>query len=135
VFELPLWPYVGLFVAVFALSVIIVTRNRKTAKKWLWRGLPKSNTVRLLVVMAVTVLGADYISSLTAHVQTSLGVVLAGGFDHRNLRARIASLASNFTFSIDAEGKLRGKNDVLYGGGAKRYLLEADRIFREYMQV
>lgn len=64
VFELPLWPYVGLFVAVFALSVIIVTRNRKTAKKWLWRGLPKSNTVRLLVVMAVTVLGADYISSL-----------------------------------------------------------------------
>jgi hypothetical protein len=73
--------------------------------------------------------------ALTAHVQTSLGVVLAGGFDHRNLRARIASLASNFTFSIDAEGKLRGKNDVLYGGGAKRYLLEADRIFREYMQV
>ncbi|TSC69336.1 MAG: Uncharacterized protein G01um101456_241 [Parcubacteria group bacterium Gr01-1014_56] len=62
---------------------------------------------------------------------TYMGFGIAGGLHAGNLD-RLAPLLEDFSFSIDAEGKLRNVEDNLDVEAAKAYLKSADEKFRQY---
>lgn len=60
-----------------------------------------------------------------------VGAGIAGGLHAENVSDMLTALLQRFEFSIDAEGKLRNKDDHLDMVLASDYLRKADRLFRE----
>jgi hypothetical protein len=64
----------------------------------------------------------------------SMGLGIAGGLHAHNL-GRLQKLVSEHELSIDAEGKLRDKDDNLSVAAARAYVAIADALFRQNKKV
>ena len=65
---------------------------------------------------------------------SSIGLGIAGGLHAGNLDC-LRKLMPEFEFSIDAEGKLRDKEDHLDIAAAQAYLKAADALYREHKKA